>query len=342
MRFALLLLFLPLFTLAQDNAVSGSSTCRDSISRIVNQAMTIIQRDYYRKTEVDWNAISTTLNDRVQRMESCEEAASIMSWCFSQLNEKHSYLMPPAKASEYTGGSAETMVAEAQPQKPALNKLVGKIIVAKETEDIGYLTVPWISTTNPEVCTKIADSLQRIIEQLDQSGVSKWIIDLRANTGGNCWPMIAGMGPLLGEGVCGYFVFPDKRKAWVYKEGAAMHDANIIAKTSGNGYKLKTPVKQIAVLVGPNTSSSGEILALAFKGKSNTTLFGLPTAGFTTANSTYTLRDNSILVLSVCKEADRSGVVCDGKIIPDQQVTTPASFKGDDPVRNTALMWLSI
>ena len=342
MRFAILLLLLPLHSLSQDNSIAGVSSCRDSIARIVNQAMTIIKRDYYRREEIDWNTVSASVSERLQKMESCEDASVILSSCFSQLSEKHSFLMPATKASEYSGAAPEKTVTELKPEKPSLNRLVGKIMVAKENEDIGYITVPWISSTDPEVCTRLADSLQSIIEGLDQAGVSKWIIDLRANTGGNCWPMIAGMGPLLGEGVCGYFVFPDKRKPWVYKEGAAMHDENVIAKTSGSGYKLKTPVKRIAVLIGPKTSSSGEILALAFKGRQNTTLFGHPTAGLTTANTTYTLRDNSLLVLSVCKEADRSGTVCDGKIQPDEQVTIPASFKGDDPVKNSALMWLAI
>ena len=35
------------------------------------------------------------------------------------------------------------------------------------------------------------------------------MIDLRPNTGDNCWPMLAGIGPLLGEGVCGYFTDRD-------------------------------------------------------------------------------------------------------------------------------------
>lgn len=343
MRLVCLILLIPVFCFSQNSTAIEIDSCRDNISRIVNQAMTIVKRDYYRKDEIDWTTVASIVNERLQKIESCEEASSVMSWCFSQLNEKHSFLMPPAKATEYSANqTSDKRSTDVQTVKPSLHKLVGKIAAARENDDVGYISVPWISTTDPEVCTRVADSLQNIIEQLDQAGVSKWIIDLRGNTGGNCWPMIAGMGPLLGKGVCGYFVFPDKRKAWVYKEGAAMHDANVIAKTSRAGYKLKTPIRRIAVLIGPKTSSSGEILALAFKGRENTVLFGLPTAGFTTANTTYTLKDNSVLVLSVCKEADRSGKVCDGKIVPDEHVTTSPAFSGDDPIKSSALMWLAI
>ena len=145
-----------------------------------------------------------------------------------------------------------------------------------------------------------------------------------------------------GEGICGYFVFADSKKPWSYQDGAAINNGNIIAKTSKGGYQIKTPIKKIAVLIGPRTSISGEIIALAFKGKPNANLMGEPTAGFTTANTTYTLKDRSLLVLSVCKEADRTGSICEGKIIPDDHINQRPAFEGDDPVKNSAVMWLSI
>ncbi|MGZ5191759.1 MAG: S41 family peptidase [Flavisolibacter sp.] len=58
-----------------------------------------------------------------------------------------------------------------------------------------------VSTTDQFVCTRFADSIQSLIQTFDRRGISKWIIDLRKNTGGNCWPMLTGVGPLLGNGV---------------------------------------------------------------------------------------------------------------------------------------------
>jgi hypothetical protein len=345
MRCVIFLFFVPLFSFGQGTAVMerpSELSCRDSIEKLVNQAITIIKRDYYRKEEIDWDDILPSINDRLQKMESCDEARSIISWCFSKLNEKHSFLMPAIKAAEYTGSPSAVSLAESKPEKPSLAKLIGNMRATIEADNTGYILVPWISTTDPELCTLAADSLQALIQNLDKAGVSKWVIDLRANTGGNCWPMLAGLGPLLGEGVCGYFVFPDGKRPWVYRNGAAMNNASVIAKTTNEGYRLQTPVKKIAVLIGPKTSSSGEIVALAFKGKDNVSFFGEPSAGFTTANTTYKLFDRSLLVLSVCKEADRHGNICEGKIMPDEPVSIAPAFRGDDPVKNTALMWLAI
>ncbi|WP_315824331.1 S41 family peptidase [Paraflavitalea speifideaquila] len=98
--------------------------------------------------------------------------------------------------------------------------------------------------------------------------------------------------------------------------------------------------QQIVVLTGPKTSSSGEILALAFKGMPQVRLMGEPTAGFTTANTTYDLFDGSTLVLTICREADRTGKICEGKIIPDDYIKPDPLHQQEDIALAQALMWL--
>ena len=97
--------------------------------------------------------------------------------------------------------------------------------------------------------------------------------------------------------------------------------------------------------VGPThlkgASTAGRVVALAFKGRDQTCLIGQPTAGLTTANATYSLSDRSMLVLTVCQEADFTGRICDGRIQPDKFI--PAETGADpatDPTRTAALAWL--
>ena len=80
-------------------------------------------------------------------------------------------------------------------------------------------------------------------------------------------------------------------------------------------------------------------MALAFKGLPHVQLIGEATAGLTTANSTYTLSNNAMLVLSVCKEADRNGNVCQGRIRPDQWVDH-SEKDGYDVIKQTAVALL--
>ena len=209
------------------------------------------------------------------------------------------------------------------------------------SDSIAYLTIPWVSTTDSLICEAIADSLQALIARLDTRKISRWIIDLRKNSGGNCWPMLAGIGPLLGEGVCGYFVASEQKIPIAYRNGAALQGRHVLCRVSKEGYRTQCPRNSVIVLTGRKTVSAGEIVALAFKGKEQAWLFGEPTAGLTTANATYSLSDHSMLVLTVCQEADHTGRICQGSILPDKLISLhPGDPAGDDIVRSEAVSWL--
>ena len=51
-------------------------------------------------------------------------------------------------------------------------------------------------------------------------------------------------------------------------------------------------------MIGPRTSSSGEMTALALVGRSKVRTFGAPSAGFTTTNVPYPLSDGAFLVIT--------------------------------------------
>ena len=104
---------------------------------------------------------------------------------------------------------------------------------------------------------------------------------------------------------------------------------------------MKPDKKSIIVLTGRRTVSSGEIIALAFKAREQVYFYGEPTAGYTTANATYTLSDNSMLVLTVCMEADRTGKICEGRIIPDEVFMAASGGSGNDAAMSAAVMWLA-
>jgi C-terminal processing protease CtpA/Prc len=151
--------------------------------------------------------------------------------------------------------------------------------------------------------------------------------------------MLAGIGPLLGEGIYGYFVSGEQRVPITYRDGSAFQGRHVGCRVSNKGYRTQSSRKSIVVLTSRKTVSAGEIVALAFKGRPQTWLIGEPTAGLTTANATYALSDRSLLVLTICQEADHMGKICQGSIQPDQLVAVEKQA-GGDPVRDAALMWL--
>jgi carboxyl-terminal processing protease len=320
---------------------TGKLSCRQNGDQLLDEALNFMQKNYYRKDAVDWDGFILAARARLNGSSNCEDAYGTIGWCFSQLNESHSFLMPPAKALQYNYDTASLS------STPALADLVGEIKGELLPDSIGYLTIPWVSTTDSIICMHIADSIQDLIARLDVKGISRWIVDLRKNTGGNCWPMLAGVGPLLGNGVCGYFVSEDERVPIVYRDGAAFQGRHVRCRLSTGGYQTRRSHKSIVVLTGRRTVSAGEILALAFKGKEGAWLYGEPTAGLTTANATYSLSDHSMLVLTVCREADYAGRICEGSVNPDKFIgphygamTEGPGSPVEDGVKLAAISWL--
>jgi C-terminal processing protease CtpA/Prc len=311
--------------------------CRQKAEQLLDQALKFMEKNYYRRDLVDWNTLTEQARQQLLSADNCDDAYSSISWCFRQLGERHSFVMPPGKAARYTGEDAPD-----GPTGPAnLSDLVGEIRGDWIGDSIGYLTIPWVTTTDSLVCERIADSIQTIIAHLDTRHISRWIIDLRGNRGGNCWPMLTGIGPLLGNGVYGYFVASGERIPFSYYDGSAFQGKHVLCRVSeDHGYHTYATRNSVVVLTGGRTVSAGEIVALAFKGREQTCLIGQPTAGLTTANATYSLSDRSMLVLTVCQEADHNGRICDGSIQPDKYVPAGNPGSDADPARTAAISWL--
>ena len=335
MRFLFIPLAICLFCLSipvfsQTNEGSAS-VCIQKANQLLNETLSLMQKHYYKKDSVQWDTLAVAARNRLSKSGNCDDAYEVIKWCFAQIKEQHSFVMTPAKAALYNGNinSNSTPV-----------RFSGGIRHEMIEKDIAYIDIPWLSTADKNICTAFADSLQQLISNYDQLGINKWVIDLRRNTGGNCWPMLAGLGPLLGNGTYGFFVSDSEKIPFSYSNGVIMQ-GKYGRCTVANPYSCSPSQETIVVLTGANTSSAGEIVALAFKGMENVYLFGEPTAGLTTANATYALSGGALLVLTVCKEADRRGKICEGKIHPDKLVQSNTSA-GKDAVKSSAIMFLQM
>lgn len=187
------------------------------------------------------------------------------------------------------------------------------------------------------------DAVQGLIAELRARGARAWLVDLRLNEGGNMYPMLAGIGPIVGSGVLGAFVRDDASWSWAYEDGAASVDGHVLSRVSDAAFPVLDGTVPVAVLLSPLMSSSGEIMAISFKGRPNTRFFGEPTQGLTTANSPYPLADGAELWLATSYEADRTGRVYREQVQPDVEVLTTWShyLSDSDAVLHVAQAWLS-
>jgi C-terminal processing protease CtpA/Prc len=185
------------------------------------------------------------------------------------------------------------------------------------------------------------------VRRLDEMGASAWIVDLRFNSGGNMWPMLAGVGPLLNGNRVGAFVREGEDAVnWEYSEGRAGTPGSVSAVIDAP-YTLRDPNAKLLVLIGKYCTSSGEAIAVAFRGRENTRFLGKPTGGATTSTQTIWMGDGAMLFVTNAVYADRTGTVYGGKVIPDlviadspEELAVPRPPLVEDPAISDAVDWL--
>lgn len=198
---------------------------------------------------------------------------------------------------------------------------------------IGYVKVGAFSGTATQA-SAFASAITDSIRLNDRDNLVGWVVDLRGNGGGNMWPMIAGVGPVLGEGVLGWFVDPVGAEVfWEYRDGAS-RNGGVDAQRVDAPYTLKRPNPKVAVLVDNGVASSGEATFIAFIKRPNTRSFGVATCGLSTANRGITLSDGAILNLTGAVMADRTKAKYGDRVQPDEIV------QGQAAVVDRAIAWL--
>lgn len=191
-------------------------------------------------------------------------------------------------------------------------------------DNIGYISIPSFSGTSEEG-KALAESLQETIRSQDSQDILGWIVDLRGNLGGNMWPMLVGVGPLLGEGVCGYFIDPDNLEIpWSYANGASTSGSTIRVAIA-DPYEVINSNSKIAVLLDQAVASSGEAIGISFVGRERTRSFGRATCGLSTSNRGFPMRNGSFLLLTGSFLADRNKLKYGVPLVPDEEIDQPAT-----------------
>ena len=206
---------------------------------------------------------------------------------------------------------------------------------------IAYLELPGTRGTGAKTQAFIQAGVvaTQSANQVDSCG---WVLDVRRNSGGFPYPMFAAIAPLVGEGLFLSQARTDRTDPWVLL-GGRVYVSGVAVTDTGNATPLRQPAPPIAVLTSTSTASAGEAAVLAMIGRPDTRIFGESTVGVTSTNVAYTLGDGSLMQVTTSYDVDRTGVLHDGRIAPDQALTTDWSTLGTDtdPTLNAAIAWLN-
>jgi C-terminal processing protease CtpA/Prc len=178
-----------------------------------------------------------------------------------------------------------------------------------------------------------ATAIQDAIRAADRDDLEGWIVDLRNSRGGNMWPALAGIGPVLGTGTAGHFVGIGSVTPWGYEDGRAWLGSATMVALAGP-YELRRPMPRVAVLTDIGVSSSGEAIAIAFRGRPNTRSFGAATCGLSTAVAQFPLTNGARVGVVTSLMADRRQATYGNEVIPDEVIG------GADEVVARAVAWL--
>jgi len=214
-------------------------------------------------------------------------------------------------------------------------------LISMDKVNLGYIEIP--STRGD--WTLYPTLAQQVIRKADQPKACGWIIDLRRTSGGDIWSYIAALGPILGEGEVGGFIYrDDMHEPWKYEDGKVYwgkqeRDESLV---EGAIYKLKNPTPPVALLTSHATMAAGELAVVTFQGRPNVRIFGESTDGSPFLVFHTNLSDGAFLGISGAFSVDRTGRMYDGPIEPNTVVITHWSLFGTDhdPVIVAAQNWL--
>ena len=302
------------------SAPGTSNNLSSAASSYLNEVTGLMQTNSINRARINWTDFRSQVFQRAQGAQTIADTYSAISVALGLLDDHHSFFVTPTNTTVPNPTSRRcTAPAAAVPSVPA---------------DVGYVKITSFSGTDTAATTAFADSIQAQIRRADAPGLVGWMVDLRGNSGGNMWPMVAGVGPVLGDGIAGYFLPPQgSAVSWSFQNGAALSGGSMAARTS-SVYELIRRNPRVAVLTDGLAASSGEAVVISFRRRADARSFGASTCGLSTANGTFRLSDGAMLYLTTSVMADRTQTPYGDTIAPDEVVG------GDAPVVDRAIAWL--
>jgi len=276
--------------------------------KYIEEVVLLLKTNSVNKNKIDWDVFKNEVLQFAQGSQSVEDTYPAIYFAIKKLGDNHSYFAPAVKTED-----------------PDNEKPLPVLTDETVPEGIGYIRFPFCIGNEEQTQQYISSITNKLAEQ-NTKNRKGWIVDLRNNFGGNMWPMLAAAGPFLSNGVQGYFITPDnKTTRWEYKDGKALSDTIMLAQ---NHHVISLHIKnpKIAVLIDNKTASSGEAMAVVFKGLPNVRFFGEKTYGVSTGCDSFTLSDGSRINLATSVFADRNKNKYGESIAPDLACSSEAAL----------------
>ncbi|HAS43432.1 MAG TPA: hypothetical protein DCS93_23330 [Microscillaceae bacterium] len=319
------------------------------IAAYLNEALDTIRTYALNTEQVNWEQLRKEVIEKAQGAKTTPEVYHLVRYALQSLKDDHSFLqLSDSLITLEKNARKDQNSTQAHTSKKAPSPYGRRMKIEHGIHEVGNLKIARIFVPQGMRDNKFAQRLHDLVVEMGKQQPCGWIVDLRGNGGGNMWPMLAGVGHLVGENpLAGSVDGEGRRDYYLYKSGKAIYKHK-----TGKEDAAYAEVKEaafagdknasLAFLIDRGTASSGESLATILKGRKNTRGFGETTYGASTSTRGFKLSDGSNLVIAVSTFQDRQGNKYPDGIKPDVEITigNQKEDPAQDPVIKAAIAWL--
>ncbi len=287
---------------------------------------------------VNWQEVNSEF---VSLIKDTTDLKQGLQYLINSLGDKHGMVRLAKDYSPvvwFTGGIEEQDNRDPDFINTVINDVSVQFSYRWFGNEIGYLKLVAIGAGDVK---DQADLIRAGLLELKGKGVNKWILDLRFNGGGNIEPMMAGLAPLVGSGFVGGAI-NNRGEIREYKieNGQFFNYGRLVCEM--DSLPEFSQIDKVVVLISRYTISSGEMVAVSFKGRKNTRFIGEETAGYTTGNGYDAITNELMLVVSQDVFMDRNKAVYENRVGVDEKIEFEhgVDLNSDSQVKR-ATEWLS-
>lgn len=214
----------------------------------LDNALALLRAQHINSAKADWPTIIERAHRAATGAQTPGDTPGAIWAAIRAPGERHTFLTLPDSASPAASPDGAAPAYRPEPPMPQVRTADDGVVLA------------WLPGLN--TITGASDIGARYTATLEQGLIAHadaarcgWIVDLRDNSGGNMWPMLNGLDPLLGPDPFGTFVEAGGSTPWVRTAEHAIVAAVGLPPSAAPRYALPHYEARVALLLGPDTAS---------------------------------------------------------------------------------------
>jgi C-terminal processing protease CtpA/Prc len=260
--------------------------------------------DFYAR-DADWPSLEQGAYLQASGAADSSDVYWAILWVLRSLEDGHGFVIPSDRLDDLEGFFHRTTQPSA--------RLVGQVAVLRLPS---FGRAPQTRAAHQYVA-----AAWRALRTMTTS--CGWVLDLRNDLGGDVFPMLGAVASFLEVRKPLGSLSASGDVDWVRVHEGAMRvffRGGTHEQTFDYGSPPTITPRRVAVLIGPDTVSSGEATLVALLSQSGVRTFGLPTRGLAGSPKRITMPDGAELWVTEVIDVDAMRTPYPGAIAPDVQV----------------------